>query len=114
MAGSISGQLLESLTVGRVVVAILAFLLASFVVDLALKPRYPKTLPRVGYGESSFATLRNWIGYVLYFGEWVDEGYEKVRESLAPGNAASVPEAPAVPRILRIPRIPRIPQIFQR
>lgn len=76
---SLTGQVLESLTISRVATAIFIFLTASFLVDISLKPRYPKSIPRVGYGDSYIATLKNWIGYVVYFGRWVDEGYVKVR-----------------------------------
>lgn len=78
MAGSLSLQLLEALSLSRGAAAIVIFLFASFLIDLWLKPRYPRSLPRMGYGDSTFATMRNWMGYVLHFGEWVDEGYEKV------------------------------------
>ncbi len=81
MAASVSGRLLESLSLTRIAAVFVVLLVGSFLVDFALKPRYPKSLPRVGYGESTFATLRNWIGYLMYFGQWVDEGYEKVRRA---------------------------------
>src|SRR3569833_79485 len=83
MAGSIHGQLLESLSVGRIIAAVFLFVTGAFVVDFALKPRYPKSLPRVGYA-GALATLRNWIGYVMYFAKWVDEGYEKVSKPPPP------------------------------
>ena len=81
MAGSLSGELIESFTVGRAVAAVFLFLVGSFLVDFSLKPRYPKSLPRVGYGEGAIATVKNWLGYVLHFGKWVDEGYQKVRSA---------------------------------
>lgn len=75
---SITAQLLESLTLGRVIAAITIFLVMSFVVDFAQKPRYPKSLPRVGYGYGIVGTVKNWAGYMTHYTEWVDEGYEKV------------------------------------
>ncbi len=90
MATGASGQLLESLSAVRIAAAAVLFFLGSFFIDFALKPRYPKSLPRVGYGDGTLASLRNWIGYVMHFGEWVDEGYEKV-------CARSLSWDPAVP-----------------
>jgi hypothetical protein len=78
MTGNFSGQLFESMTLGRVIATLFASVIASFLIDILRKPSYPSSLPRVGYGESVIATIRNWIGYVLYFTKWVDEGYEKV------------------------------------
>lgn len=66
------------ITVTRIFIAIFAILVAAFIADCALKPRYPHSLPRVGYGDSLLATLRNWLGYVFHFNDWVDEGYNKV------------------------------------
>lgn len=66
------------LTIARIIAAVSAFLVAAFLADCALKPSYPRSLPRVGYGDSVIATLRNWFGYIFYFNDWVDEGYNKV------------------------------------
>ena len=74
----IASGLAARLTFTRIIVVVYAFLIAAFLADCALKPRYPRSLPRVGYGDSVFATLRNWLGYVFYFNDWVDEGYNKV------------------------------------
>jgi hypothetical protein len=79
MAGSVILQLLEWLTTGRVIALLFAFLFGAFLVDFTWKPQYPRPLPRVGYGDGVFGTMRNWLGYVLYFNDWVAEGYEKVR-----------------------------------
>jgi hypothetical protein len=79
MAGSVILQLLESLTTGRVIATLFLFLLGAFIVDFTWKPRYPASLPRIGYGDGVLGTMRNWLGYFLYFNDWVAEGYEKVR-----------------------------------
>jgi hypothetical protein len=78
MAGSVILRAFESLTTGRVVAAVVLFFLGAFIVDFTWKPRYPASLPRIGYGDGVVGTMRNWIGYVLYFNDWVAEGYEKV------------------------------------
>lgn len=101
MSQSISAQLVESLTIGRLIAGSTLFFVVSFLVDFALKPRYPKTLPRVGYGEGTIATLRNWVGYFLHFDEWVLNGYNefhrKDRAFVAP-SSASRPQEVIVPR----------------
>jgi hypothetical protein len=79
MTASLSLLLLESLTAGRVALAIVIFTVSSFVVDFTWKPRYPSSIPRVGFGGGIIGTFRNWIGYVTHFNSWVEEGYEKVR-----------------------------------
>ncbi|OAA59627.1 cytochrome p450 monooxygenase [Niveomyces insectorum RCEF 264] len=89
------------LTLSRLAAAGLTLLVAAFVADLARQPRYPRSLPRVGYGSGAWGTLRNWLGYAAHFNEWVEEGYRKY----APRNqpfvvpaAASRPHAVVVPR----------------
>lgn len=72
-------QLLDALTTGRVVAGVFLFFLGAFIVDFTWKPAYPASLPRMGYGDGMVGTVRNWLGYVLYFNRWVAEGYEKVR-----------------------------------
>lgn len=79
MAGSVILQLFDGLTAGRAIAALCLFFLGAFIVDFTWKPRYPAELPRMGYGDGVVGTMRNWIGYVLYFNDWVAEGYEKVR-----------------------------------
>jgi hypothetical protein len=79
MAGSLILQALESLSTGRVIASILLFFFGAFIADFTWKPRYPKSLPRVGYGAGVLGTMRNWLGYVMYFNDWVAEGYEQVR-----------------------------------
>jgi hypothetical protein len=79
MAGSVILQFGESLSMGRVIALLIAFLFGAFLVDFTWKPQYPRSLPQVGYGDGVLGTMRNWLGYVLYFNEWVAEGYGKVR-----------------------------------
>ncbi len=78
MAMTLSGNMLDSLTVGRAAAGFFLFLIGAFFFDLALKPSYPKSLPRVGYGEGTVGFVRNLVGYMVYFVGWMDEGYEKV------------------------------------
>lgn len=74
----LDGRVLKHVTLYRLIFLLVAFLIIAFIIDLASKPRYPKSLPRVGYGDNAIATLRNWIGYVIHFGQWCDEGYFQV------------------------------------
>lgn len=78
MVSGVSSQLLESLTLGRFVAALVLFTISSFVVDFTWKPRYPKSLPRVGSSGSLIGTLKGWFYYVTRYQSWVTEGYEKV------------------------------------
>jgi len=79
MTAGLSSQLLESLlTPGRIVVSLLVFTVTSFIVDFTWKPRYPSSLPRVGFGGGLIGSVRNWVGYLNHFNSWVEEGYEKV------------------------------------
>ncbi|ERT00236.1 cytochrome p450 monooxygenase [Sporothrix schenckii 1099-18] len=89
------------LTVARIIAAVAAFLVAAFLADCALKPRYPRSLPRVGYGDSVIATLRNWFGYIFYFNDWVDEGYNKFSKQ---NKAFLVPSAASRPQEVVVPR----------
>lgn len=78
MAVGVSSQLLESLTPGRVSAAIVFFTVGSFIVDFTSKPRYSKTLPRVGFGDNFLGTIKNWFYFLARYNTWVTEGYEKV------------------------------------
>lgn len=78
------GTLVESLTPGRIAVAIVVFTISSFVVDFTWKPRYAKALPRVGCGSDFLGTLKNWFYYVTRYNSWVSEGYDKVCYILRP------------------------------
>ncbi|KAH8903432.1 cytochrome P450 [Coniochaeta sp. PMI_546] len=101
MAGSMILQLLDALTTGRVITAVCLFFLGAFIVDFTWKPRYPAELPRIGYGDGVVGTMRNWIGYVLYFNDWVAEGYErfsKHNQTFVVPSAASRPNEIVVPR----------------
>ncbi|KAK3384415.1 cytochrome P450 [Lasiosphaeria ovina] len=101
ITSSISSQLLESLTLGRFVCAAFVFTITSFVIDFTWKPRYPKSLPRVGNGGGILGTVRNWFGYIMHFNEWVDEGYEKYSKK---NRAFVVPSAPSRPDEIVVPR----------
>ncbi|KAK3381511.1 cytochrome P450 [Podospora didyma] len=101
MTTGISSLFLESLTPGRVALAILVFTVSSFIVDFTWKPRYPKSLPRVGYGDGVVGTVRNWFGYMVHFNAWVDEGYDKYSKK---GRAFVVPSAPSRPQEIVVPR----------
>jgi hypothetical protein len=78
MAADLSLQLSESLTPGRIAAYILAFTIGSFIVDFTWKPRYGKSLPQVGFGDSLLGTVKNWFYYATRFDSWVAEGYDKV------------------------------------
>ncbi|KAK3316217.1 cytochrome P450 [Apodospora peruviana] len=97
MATSISAQALESLTLGRVAAAIFLLTVGSFIVDFTWKPRYSKSLPRVGNGSGVVGTVKNWFGYMTQFNKWNDDGYQKYSKH---GHSYVVPHAPS-----RIPEI---------
>ncbi|KAB5566686.1 cytochrome P450 [Coniochaeta sp. 2T2.1] len=101
MAGSVILQCLETLTTGRVVAAVFLFFLGAFVVDFTWKPRYPAQLPRIGYGDGVIGTVRNWMGYVLYFNDWVAEGYEKFSKQ---DKTFVVPSSASRPNEIVLPR----------
>lgn len=71
-------EILDRISVGRVLAGIFLFVVTSFIVDILQQPSYPKSLPRVGYGSGPISTVRNWLGYVFKFPQWVDSGYQKV------------------------------------
>lgn len=72
-------QLLESLTLGRVVATLFLLTIGSFVVDIIAKPRYPKSIPHAGNGDGLIGKVKNWLGYITKYNDWAAEGYEKVR-----------------------------------
>ncbi len=74
-----SQQLIESLTLGNIITALVVLTFSSFIVDFTWKPRYTDALPRVGCGGSFLGTLKNWVFFVTRYNSWVSEGYEKVR-----------------------------------
>ena len=79
MATGVSAQLLEALlTPTRITIILVVFTVSSFIVDFTWKPRYPSSLPRVGFGGGVIGNIRNWVGYITHFNAWVEEGYEKV------------------------------------
>jgi len=97
----ISSHLVESLTPGRIVAAVVLFTLSSFIVDFTWKPRYPKSLPRVGSGGGLLGTLKSWFYFVTRYNSWVAEGYEKYSKH---GRAFVVPSAPCRPQEIVVPR----------
>lgn len=78
MAAGVSSQLVESLTLGRFFGIAALFTIGSFIVDFTWKPRYAKSLPRVGCGTDILGTLKNWFYFITRYDAWVAEGYEKV------------------------------------
>jgi hypothetical protein len=81
MAGSV---LLEHLTTRNVLAAIVVSFLVRLIFDAVAKPRYPHSFPRAGDGEGSLAWLKNSVGYVLHYADWVQDGYSKVLGSHNP------------------------------
>lgn len=77
MAAGINAQLSESLTPGNIAGALFVFVISSFIVDFARKPRYTEALPRVGCGGGLVGTLKNFFFFVTRYNKWVSEGYEK-------------------------------------
>ncbi len=90
VVGVSSQQLIESLTLGNVVTALVVLTFSSFIVDFTRKPRYTDALPRVGCGGSFLGTLKNWVFFVTRYNSWVSEGYEKARYT---------PRAPLAPSL---------------
>ncbi|KAL2135049.1 hypothetical protein VTI74DRAFT_9969 [Chaetomium olivicolor] len=101
MAAGVSSQLLESLTPGRTAAILLVFTIASFIVDFTWKPRYTKSLPRVGFDDSFLGTIKNWFCYATRYNAWVAEGYEKYSRH---GHAFVVPSAPSRAQEIVVPR----------
>ncbi|KAL2176197.1 cytochrome P450 [Thermothelomyces heterothallicus CBS 202.75] len=101
MVSIISSQVIESLTPGRFIAALILLTISSFVVDFARKPLYSKTLPRVGPGGSFLGTLKSWAYFLTRYHTWVAEGYEKYSKQ---GRAFVVPSAPYRPQEIVIPR----------
>lgn len=116
----ISSQLFESMTPGHISAAIVALTIGSLIIDFAWKPRYPKSLPRVGFGDGFLGTLKNWFYMATRYNAWVAEGHEKVRTKPASSPArltrcstvfqgwtrlrrAVIPEPPARDRRTTIP-----------
>ena len=84
VVGVSSQKLIESLTPGNIVTALVVLTFSSFIVDFTWKPRYTDALPRVGCGGSFLGTLKNWVFFVTRYNSWVSEGYEKARRPRAP------------------------------
>ncbi|KAK4166398.1 Ent-kaurene oxidase [Cladorrhinum sp. PSN259] len=101
MTAGLSSQFIESLTLGRIVVLFVIFIIASFIVDFTWQPRYPKSLPRLGSNDGYLGTIKNWFLYPIRFNGWVAEGTEKYGKQ---GRAFVVPAAPARPDEIVVPR----------
>ncbi|KAK4147583.1 cytochrome P450 [Dichotomopilus funicola] len=101
MATGISAQLLESLTLGRIVAAVVVLTISSFIVDFTWKPRYADSLPRAGCGRGLLGTLQNWFFFVTRYNDWVAEGYKKYSKDQ---RAFVVPSAPSRPHEIVVPR----------
>ncbi|KXX73506.1 Ent-kaurene oxidase [Madurella mycetomatis] len=101
MAIGLSSKLLESLTPGRVAVLIVVFTVGSFIVDFTWKPRYPKSLPRVGSADGFLGTIKSWFYFGTRYNAWVAEGYDKYSKR---GRAFVVPSAPSRPHEIVVPR----------
>lgn len=78
MAGLV-GLLSELTTSGRILGAAGVFVLLLFVIDVATRPSYPASIPRVGYGTGFVAGVKNYFMAYVRHKAWVAEGYEKVR-----------------------------------
>jgi len=78
----LSGQIIDSLTPGRVVGGIVVLWIGSFVVEFWTRPRYAKEIPRMG-ATGWGTTVKNIFGYYVRYHEWGKEGYQKVFTTLA-------------------------------
>ncbi|KAK3333766.1 cytochrome P450 [Cercophora scortea] len=97
----VGAQLLESLTTGGFFAALFLFTVGSFIIDFLCQPRYPKSIPRIGFGDGVINSVRNWIGYVSSYNGWVLEGYEKHSKH---GHSYVVPSAPGRAQEIVVPR----------
>ncbi|KAL2162078.1 hypothetical protein VTH06DRAFT_7863 [Thermothelomyces fergusii] len=97
----IGSQLVESLTPGRFIAALLLLTLSAVIVDFTWKPLYSNTLPRVGPGGSFLGTLKSWAYFPTRYQSWVAEGHEKYSKQ---GRAFVVPSGPYRPQEIVIPR----------
>ncbi|KAI9776745.1 MAG: hypothetical protein M1839_009389 [Geoglossum umbratile] len=74
---SITETLSEAVTSGRIIGALCALVATLFIVDIATRPSYPDSLPRVGYGKGFVASIKNYLLSYYRHKSWVLEGYEK-------------------------------------
>ncbi|KAK4127251.1 cytochrome P450 [Parathielavia appendiculata] len=101
MVLSITSHALESLTPGRIAAAVIVLTVSTFIADFTWKPRYTRSLPRVGCGGGLLGTLQNWFYYVSRYNSWVAEGYENYSKH---DRAFVVPSAPSRPQEIVVPR----------
>lgn len=73
------GLLSEVTTSGRILGVAGVLLIILFIVDVANRPSYPDSIPRVGYGTGFVANVKNYFMAYVRHKAWVAEGYEKVR-----------------------------------
>ena len=72
-------DILAQVTLLRVFVFSILFLVVSFIVDLLNQPRYPDSIPILGHDSKKwFSTIRNSFAYFTQHQAWTGEGYEKV------------------------------------
>ena len=72
-------EILAQLTLARVFVLSILFLVISFIFDLLSQPRYPDSIPVLGHDSKKwFSTIRNSFAYFTQHQAWTGEGYEKV------------------------------------
>ncbi|CAM1505774.1 Fc.00g114110.m01.CDS01 [Cosmosporella sp. VM-42] len=91
------GELWESLTWARFFGYGALFLVASFVLDFASQPRYPKQIPMLGHGRGWWAKVKNSIAYFTKHQSWIKEGYVKYGKNGLPFIApAPISRAPDV------------------
>ncbi|ROT36464.1 cytochrome P450 [Sodiomyces alkalinus F11] len=98
---SLRAQLLDCLTIGRVILSIILFFIGSFVLDYTWRPSYPSSIPMVGHGRGLVNTIRNIANYMFHYREWVIEGYEKHSKS---DRAFIIPASLSRPHDIVLPR----------
>ncbi|KAK5653359.1 hypothetical protein OQA88_9051 [Cercophora sp. LCS_1] len=101
MTAGLSAQLFELLTPGRIAIVVFFLIVGSFTVDYTWQPRYPGSLPRVGFGGGVIGNIRNWATYLTHFNSWVEEGYAKYTKH---DRAYVIPSAPSRPQEIVIPQ----------
>ncbi|KAM0331369.1 hypothetical protein ACHAQA_003041 [Verticillium albo-atrum] len=74
---SLRAQLLEPITLGRLIATVFLLFVGSLIIDYTWKPTYPTSIPMVGHGRGFIPGFRNFFGYVFHYRDWIIEGYEK-------------------------------------
>ncbi|EFX05467.1 cytochrome p450 monooxygenase [Grosmannia clavigera kw1407] len=91
----------DQLSASRIAAVGAVLFLTTFLIGCTRQPRYPKSLPRMGYGDGPLATLRNWVAYTFHFHEWTEEGYRKHSKH---GRTFIVSSGPSLPQEMVVPR----------